>query len=104
MGTLTAATSITGVGTVPAAGGSFNAGESTATTAMIARTTMIELKDTDFMPFGKHKGEPMQDVPASYLHYLWQNGLKQDKRSDVADYIRRNLNALRQEHPDGVWT
>lgn len=55
------------------------------------------------MPFGKHKGEPMQDVPASYLHYIWQNGLKDDKLSNVADYIRRNLNALKMEHKDGVW-
>ena len=46
----------------------------------------------------------MQDVPASYFHYLWTNGMKEDKQSNVADYIRRNLNALRQEHKDGVWT
>ena len=24
---------------------------------------MITLNDTDAMPYGKHKGEPMQDVP-----------------------------------------
>jgi len=64
---------------------------------------MKTLTDTDPMPFGKHKGEPMQDVPASYLHYLWQNGLKDDKQSNVADYIRRNLNALKLEHRDGLW-
>ena len=61
------------------------------------------LQDTDLMPFGKHKGEPMQDVPASYLHWLWQNGLKDDKLSNVADYIRRNLNVLKLEYEDGVW-
>lgn len=27
--------------------------------------------DLDPMPFGKHKGEPMQDVPARYLSWLW---------------------------------
>lgn len=64
---------------------------------------MKALSDTDPMPFGKHKGEPMQDVPASYFHYLWHNGLREDKQSNVAAYIRRNLNALRQEHPDGFW-
>lgn len=62
------------------------------------------LKDMDPMPFGKHAGVPMQYVPAGYLHYLWQNGLKNDKYSLVADYIRRNLTALKQEHPDGVWS
>jgi hypothetical protein len=64
---------------------------------------MKVLSDTDEMPFGKHRGVFMQDVPASYLHYLWQNGLKDDKQSNVTDYIRRNMNALKQEYPDGVW-
>lgn len=68
---------------------------------------MTVLQDTDPMPFGKYgpKGEAlvMQDVPASYLHYLWTSGLKNDLKSPVADYIRRNLSALKQEHPDGIW-
>ena len=55
------------------------------------------------MPFGKHKGEPMEKVPASYLHYLWSNGMKDDRRSAVANYIRRNLAALAKEHKDGIW-
>lgn len=55
------------------------------------------------MPFGKHKGTPMQDVPAAYFHWLWTNGLKSDKTSNVGDYIRRNLSALKREHPDGIW-
>lgn len=63
---------------------------------------MNELADTDPMPFGKHKGEPMEKVPASYLHWLWING-KKDDGSQVADYIKRNLSALQQEYPDGVW-
>lgn len=61
------------------------------------------LTDTDPMPFGKHKGTPMQDVPASYFHWLWGNGLAQDSTSPVADYIRRNKTALAQEFPDGIW-
>lgn len=65
---------------------------------------MKELTDTDLMPFGKHKGESMQDVPASYLHWLWTNGMKDDKVSNVADYIRRNISALKQEYKDGVWS
>lgn len=64
---------------------------------------MKTLLDTDTMPFGKHRGVPMQDVPASYLHYLWVNGMKEDKQSNVADYIRRNLNALKMDYPDGIW-
>lgn len=64
---------------------------------------MKELTDLDPMPFGKHKGKPMQDVPASYLHYLWENGMK-DEDAPVANYIRRSLHAVREEHPDGIWS
>lgn len=69
----------------------------------ITKTMNNPLSDTDKMPFGKYKGKLLQDVPASYLHYLWQNGLKEDKQSNVADYIRRNLDALKMEHKDGLW-
>ena len=65
---------------------------------------MNQLQDTDLMPFGKHKGEMMQDVPASYLHWLWTNGKSNDKLCPVADYIRRNLSALKTEYKDGLWT
>lgn len=64
---------------------------------------MKALKDLDPMPFGKHREVPMQDVPASYLHWLWSNGKKEDKQCPVADYIRRNLSALKQEFTDGIW-
>ena len=65
------------------------------------------LTDTDTMPFGKYErnreNKKMQDVPASYFHYLWTNGLRNDATSDVAQYIRANLEALKKEHPDGIW-
>lgn len=65
------------------------------------------LTDTDKMPFGKFKGTPMQDVSASYLHWLWTNDrdpMKQRVKVDpVADYISRNLPALKAEHTDGIW-
>ena len=64
---------------------------------------MRELSDTDPMPFGMHQGKPMQDIPASYLHWLWTNGGKDNKVCLVADYIRRNIDALKKEHPDGLW-
>lgn len=63
------------------------------------------LSDTDRMPFGKHKDECMQDVPASYYHFLWRSGLKNEtKHNPVADYISRNLDALKMEYADGIWT
>ena len=65
------------------------------------------LEDLSTMPFGKcgPQGErrKMQDVPDSYLHWLWTQGLKNDKANPVADYIRRNLDSLKEEHPDGIW-
>jgi hypothetical protein len=68
---------------------------------------MIQLQDTDKMPWGKYKGTPMQDVPASYLHWLWTNERDPMSRKAKVDwvgaYIERNLTALQQEHPDGIW-
>ena len=64
---------------------------------------MTQLADTDPMPFGKHKGQPMEEVPASYLHWLWSQGLDKDRTSSVGDYIRRNLNVLKEEYEDGIW-
>lgn len=62
------------------------------------------MKDLDPMPWGKHKGVPMQDVPASYMFWLWATrGMEHDKVSPVAQYIRANLSAFEQEYPDGIW-
>jgi hypothetical protein len=63
----------------------------------------VSLNDLSPMPFGKYKGQPMQDVPARYLHWLWTNGKEHDKQCPVADYIRRNLSALQEEYKDGIW-
>ena len=65
---------------------------------------MNELNDMSRMPFGKFTGKPMGQVPADYLHFLWTHGMKDDKQSNVADYIRRNLSALKKELPDAIWT
>lgn len=68
------------------------------------------LYDLSPMPFGKYRGTAMQDVPASYLHWLWTNGLIRNHMicdsSDtlVAAYIRKNLQALKQELPDAIWS
>lgn len=64
---------------------------------------MTPLTDTDPMPFGKYKGQPMQEVPAYYLHWLWTNGKKEDKTCPVAEYIRTNLSVLKDEYEDGIW-
>jgi uncharacterized protein (DUF3820 family) len=59
-------------------------------------------QDGDRMKFGKHKDERLADVPASYLHWLWTQRPISDKR--LENYIFNNITALKQEHPDGLWT
>ena len=61
-----------------------------------------ELDGTDLMPFGAHKGTPMQDVPTSYLHWFYH---KPDNRKDgqVYLYIKKNKAALRAENTDLIW-
>jgi len=61
------------------------------------------LEDTDLMPFGKHKGVPMEEVPASYFHWLWTNGKENETQCPVHDYIKRSMSALQQEKPDLIW-
>lgn len=63
-----------------------------------------KLEDTSPMPFGKHKGKLMQDVPATYLHWLWtEAGYSKRLAEPVGDYINRNLHGLKIEFPDGLW-
>lgn len=71
------------------------------------------LQDTDVMPFGKYAASRtlMQDVPASYLHWLYTNkndNIQRDLKLNtpqgkVARYIKANLAHLKKEHPDGIW-
>ena len=57
--------------------------------------------DDDVMSFGKHKGEKMQDVPASYLHWLYTSTDIWDTRLKL--YIEENMNHLKEEYPNGIW-
>lgn len=57
------------------------------------------LKDDDLMPMGKHKGDKMQDVPAKYLLYIYENNMCSNER--VKEYIESNLNVIKQQAKDG---
>jgi len=61
------------------------------------------LTDDDRFPFGKHVGERMGDVPVGYYHYLWSQK-SFDRKSQVGQYIARNLSALETEDTDLIWT
>lgn len=64
---------------------------------------MSTLTDQDQMPFGKFKGFRMEDVPASYLGWLWNDGLYEKPESPVHGYIVDNMAALEKEDPDRIW-
>lgn len=63
----------------------------------------MPLTDQDKMPFGKYRGQPMEEVPARYLHFLWTKLEFSRQHSPVAEYIRSNLNVLKEEFEDGIW-
>lgn len=53
-----------------------------------------ELTDESPMPWGKHKGVAMANVPANYLLYFYDKGELHDA---VKTYVRENEDALRLE-------
>lgn len=62
------------------------------------------LGDNDMMPFGKYAKlhTRMEDVPASYLHWLWTQKTF-DRESNVGLYIKENMSFLKADYPDGIW-
>lgn len=61
---------------------------------------VVAFNDLDIMPFGKFKGRPMQEVPASYLAWLKDNEIKTD--AQVWNYIIDNWSFIKDELPDRV--
>lgn len=59
-------------------------------------TPIIKMTDASTMPFGKHKGKKMANVPAAYLLWLWNN--RDDTGvGEVWDYIKDNLEDIKIE-------
>lgn len=54
---------------------------------------MEELTDESPMPFGKYKGQKLEDVPASYLIWLMEN----EKAGRVESYIEDNWDLLKKQ-------
>ncbi len=48
------------------------------------------------MPWGIHKGKSLEDVPAQYLIWLYNEG-KLNNSKDLKDYIEDNMAALKLE-------
>lgn len=66
------------------------------------------LQDDDLMPFGqKYRGIKMENVPVNYLHWCWHEGPQfkhKVKEHPVAEYIERNLDVLKSENKDLIWS
>jgi uncharacterized protein (DUF3820 family) len=52
------------------------------------------MTDESMMPFGKHKGEKMANVPPDYLLWIYDNG---KCYGEVRKYIADNLEVLKSE-------
>lgn len=59
----------------------------------------MAFNDQSLMPFGKHQGKKMEDVPASYLLWLWNDDVQ---HPDVRAYIEDNMSVLKFENPDTI--
>ncbi len=62
----------------------------------------MALTDESIMPFGKHKGKEMANVPASYLLWIYDEWTLPNPRfgfahQEVKAYIEENLEVLKKE-------
>lgn len=55
------------------------------------------MKDSDIMPFGKHKGEKLGDVPASYLLWLGDQPDIKKRHPELWAYIDSGRAHLEKE-------
>ena len=53
---------------------------------------------TTVMPFGKYKGIELDEVPASYLMWLYENDCKDQT---VKAYIVKNMDGIKKQIEDG---
>ena len=61
------------------------------------------LSEESLMPFGKHKGEKMSEVPVAYLHWLYTNTEKKPFNRGVFTWIKKNKASLEEKYPDELW-
>lgn len=59
---------------------------------------MADFNDDTKMPFGKHKGAKLKDVPASYLLWLYgQMEAQKQSQGPLFRYLKANLKVLEKE-------
>lgn len=65
----------------------------------------MELNDSSPMPIGKYKGKAMEDVPAQWLMWFWEQNkrayIEESRLSvnqqSIMEYIDENLDVLEYE-------
>lgn len=57
------------------------------------------MNDESLMPFGKHKGVKMANVPPEYLIWLYEQSgcLNYARYSDLKKYVEENMDVLKSE-------
>ena len=56
----------------------------------------VPTNDDTLMPFGKHKGKRLGDIPADYLIWLYDQEWFQ-KFEDIFEYVAKNYQHLEKE-------
>lgn len=59
--------------------------------------TDLEITDDTPMPFGKHKGKPMGEVPTNYLDWLARQDDFADNRPEMFAYIQKRKDSKENE-------
>jgi uncharacterized protein (DUF3820 family) len=65
-------------------------------------TSAKPLTDNDVMTFGTHKDKRLENVPASYLLWLWDEGWHARTNEPLGAYLKDSLTALLKEKPDYI--
>ncbi len=78
-------------------------GRSLMRTATPDMTSEAPLADDTAMPFGKHKGTPLDDIPTTYLHWLYHNG-EGCQNPVIVAYIEKHWADLKADSPSRIWT
>lgn len=55
----------------------------------------LPMTDQSLMPFGKHKGKALANVPAHYLLWLYENA--ENLRNPLKAYIEENLDVIKRQ-------
>ena len=58
---------------------------------------MNDWNDNTVMPWGKHQGVQLKDIPDSYLHFMWQKyeSGEYETHEKFKNYLDENIDAIK---------